>query len=96
MDKILEQSIYEVVVLDIGDGIPELYTLLRSCTEIRMPVLEDEYSKAKILQFEREMNLLGEEDVLKRIVREGEMHDRGRAALCKDSRGAGSDKGSGR
>ena len=36
-----------------------------------MPVLEDEYSKAKLLQFEREMNVLGQEDVLKRIVRKG-------------------------
>lgn len=71
VNKILEQSIYETIVLDIGDGIPELYQLLKSCGEVHMPVLEDEYSKAKLLQFEREMNVLGQEDVLKRIVRKG-------------------------
>lgn len=71
MKKILEQSIYETLVLDISDGIPQLYTLLKHCTEIHMPVLEDEYSKAKILQFEHEMNLLGQEDVLKKIIRKG-------------------------
>jgi hypothetical protein len=71
VNKILEQSIYETIVLDIGDGIPELYQLLKSCAEVHMPVLEDEYSKAKLLQFEREMNVLGQEDVLKRIVRKG-------------------------
>ena len=53
VNKILEQSIYETIVLDIGDGIPELYQLLKSCAEVHMPVLEDDYSKAKLLQFER-------------------------------------------
>lgn len=71
MKKILEQSIYETLVLDISDGVPELYTLLKSCTEIHMPVLEDEYSRAKLLQFEHELNLLGQEDVLKKIIRKG-------------------------
>ena len=71
VNKILEQRIYETIVLDIGDGIPELYQLLKSCAEVHMPVLEDDYSKAKLLQFEREMNVLGQEDVLKRIVRKG-------------------------
>lgn len=71
IDKILEQSIYETVVLDVGDGIPELFTLLKCCTEIHMPVLEDEYSRAKVLQFERELSLLGQEDILKKIIRKG-------------------------
>ena len=53
------------------DGIPELYRVLKCCTEIHMPVLEDEYSQAKIMQFEQEMSLLGEEDVLKKIIRKG-------------------------
>lgn len=71
LDKILEQSIYETLVLDISDGIPELGALLGCCTEIHMPVLEDEYSKAKLMQFEHEMSLLGQENVLKRIIRKG-------------------------
>jgi len=70
-NKILEQSIYETLVLDIGDGIPELHKLLKSCTEVHMPVREDKYSKGKLLQFEHEMNLLGQEDVLKKIIRKG-------------------------
>lgn len=75
MKKILEQSIYETLVLDISDGIPELYTLLKICTEIHMPVLEDEYSQAKLLQFEHEINLLGQEDIQKKIIRKGGAHD---------------------
>lgn len=69
--KILEQSIYETLILDIDEGISELYPLLQICTEIHMPVLEDEYSRAKIRQFEEELSLLGQEDVLKKIARKG-------------------------
>lgn len=71
LNKILEQSIYETLILDIGDGIPELYRILKCCTEIHMPVLEDRFSQAKVTQFERGMRLLGQEDVLKKIVRKG-------------------------
>lgn len=71
LSKVLEQSIYETLILDISDGIPELYRVLRCCTEIHMPVLEDEYSQAKVVQFEQEMSLLGQEDVLKKIIRKG-------------------------
>lgn len=71
MKQILEQSIYETLILDIDEGIPELYCLLEICAEIHMHVLEDEYSKAKIQHFEGEMSLLGHEDILKRIVRKG-------------------------
>ena len=70
-NKILEQSIYDTLVLDIGDFIPELYKLLKCCTELHMLILEDEYSRAKILQFEQEMHLLGQEDILKKIIRKG-------------------------
>ncbi len=71
VNKILEQSIYETIVLDIDDGIQGLYILLKCCTEIHMPVLEDEYSRAKLLQFEREVTLLGQEDIMKKIIRKG-------------------------
>lgn len=75
MKKILEQSIYETLILDISDGIPELYALLKICTEIHLPVLEDEYSRAKLSQFEHELSLLGQEDVLKKVIRTGGVHD---------------------
>lgn len=69
--KILEQSIYETLILDIDEGISGLYHILKCCTEIHMLVAKDRYSQAKLRQFEREASLLGHEDVLKKIVRKG-------------------------
>lgn len=69
--KILEQSIYETLILDIDGGVSGLYHILKFCTEIHMPVAEDRHSQAKLRQFEHEASLLGHEDVLKKISRKG-------------------------
>ncbi len=69
LKQILEQSIYEILILDIDEGISKLYQLLGFCTEIHMPVLEDEYSQAKIRHFENEASLLGQEDLLRKILK---------------------------
>lgn len=71
--KILEQSIYETLILDIDEGISGLYQILKNCTEIHMPVSKEEVSQAKIRQFEHEATILGHEDILKKIVRRGGM-----------------------
>ena len=70
-DRILKESIYETLILDIDEGILQLYPLLEICTEIHMPVLEDNYSQAKIRQFEREARLLGRQDILSKVIRKG-------------------------
>lgn len=69
LKQILEQSIYETIILDIDEGIRDVYELLRICSQIH--VLEDqtEYSLAKMEQFERELTLLGYDDILSKIVR---------------------------
>ncbi len=82
--KILEESIYEVLILDIDEGIPEVLKLLNICTEIHMLWLKDRCGEAKIRQFEREASLLGYEKVLRKVIRK-ECYDRGRATTCKDS-----------
>lgn len=69
LKQILEQSIYEILILDIDEGIPKLYQLLRFCTEIHMLMSEDKYSQAKIRHFESELSLLGQEDILQKIVK---------------------------
>lgn len=69
MDKILEQSIYDTLILDLDEGIPGVYSLLDICTEIHMPVMRDVYAEAKVCQFERELELLGKEKILEKIQR---------------------------
>lgn len=69
IDQILEQSIYDTLILDLDEGISDVYSLLDICTEIHMPILRDAYADAKICQFERELELLGREKILKKIQR---------------------------
>lgn len=66
--RILEESIYDTLILDIDEAIPELPALLEICTQIHMLEADDPYSQAKIRQFQEEMHLLGREDILEKIV----------------------------
>lgn len=68
IEKIMEQSIYEILILDMDEGIRDLYTVLKVCSEICMITAEDEIAKAKLAQFDRELILLGHEDVRRKIV----------------------------
>jgi len=69
LQQIMEQSIYETIILDIDEGIREVYELLELCTEIHLLSDGTGYSSAKIEQFEHELMLLGHENVLDRIIR---------------------------
>lgn len=82
--RILEQSIYDVIILDLDEGLSGVYELLRACTKIYLLYTQDLYGQAKLRQFENEVNLLGYEDILRKLVRK-ERYDRGRAATRKDS-----------
>lgn len=69
IQKIMEQSIYEILILDMDEGIREIYPVLRMCNEIHMPVAGDKVSESKIRQFEDELMLLGYEDIRRKIIR---------------------------
>lgn len=69
LQKIMEQSIYEIVVLDMDEGIRDIYRLLRVCNEIHMLTIDEPVAEAKIAQFETELELLGYEDVRRKIIR---------------------------
>lgn len=69
LKKIMEQSIYETVIVDIDEGIRDIYELLDICSEIHLLEDQSPYSQAKMEQFERELMLLGYEELLKKIIR---------------------------
>lgn len=50
--EIKHNSPYEIVILDMGNGIEEMFRLLDMCKKIYMPVLNDVMSVCKIAQFE--------------------------------------------
>ncbi|MGN1267341.1 MAG: hypothetical protein ACI4UH_05330, partial [Dorea sp.] len=67
--KIMNESIYETIILDIDEGIRHPYQLLKMCTEVHLVTDESVYSRAKERQFEKELLLLGYEDILRKMVR---------------------------
>ncbi len=67
--QIAKQSIYDVVILDLDEGLKDIYGLLRICTEIHVPAIKDMMAEAKLLQMEEELHLLGFDDVKKKMVK---------------------------
>lgn len=67
--QIEEQSIYDVLILDLDEGLRDVYGLLRVCTEIFVPVVKDSLATAKLMQLEDELHLLGFDDVKKKMVK---------------------------
>lgn len=65
--QVLTEGSYEVVILDLDEGIQGVYELLRMCTEIHMPAGTDRIAAAKVFQFEEELHLLGYDDVKQKI-----------------------------
>ena len=68
LTQINKYSIYETLVLDMGDCIQEILEILAVCDEIYMLTLEDQISKSKVFQFEENLKLLGKENILERII----------------------------
>lgn len=52
LKQIVENSLYEVILLDIGESVQGLFQMLELCDRIYMPVLEDSISQGKLRQYE--------------------------------------------
>lgn len=52
-DYLEKKSAYQLVVLDIGNGLDQLFSILDLCTQIYMPVLDDWVSRQKVEQFKK-------------------------------------------
>lgn len=63
------ESTYEIILLDIGEGIENLYDLLEQCDIILTPVKSDVISTAKLAQFEKMLKLWNGQNILERIRR---------------------------
>ena len=55
LDVYKRQSVYSVIILDIGNGMEDVFQLLRLCDQILMPCAEDVYAMAKIAQYQHKM-----------------------------------------
>ncbi len=71
LTSILEETVYETVILDLGESIQGLLEILQFCDKVYMPVLEDGISRQKVQRFEemlRQMGLSGIEQKMERFV----------------------------
>lgn len=66
MREIVESSLYDMVILDVGESIQGLFSLLEMCDCVYMPILEDEISVRKMHQYQKNVEQL-KLDRLKRI-----------------------------
>lgn len=60
---------YDVLILDVGTQIEDVFRILQACRKIYMPVLEDDISRAKLLQFEKNVHALECSDIFEKIQR---------------------------
>lgn len=69
LQEITVNSNYEVIVLDMGNGIDETFQMLDKCSRIYMPVLADVMSACKVAQFENLMRIWDFPQVLAKVVK---------------------------
>ncbi len=68
LDKILEECIYEKVILDLGDSVDGLLDILGQCAAVYTPYIEEPAAKAKLNQYFENLRKMGREDILEKTV----------------------------
>ena len=66
LNEIIKNSSYETIILDLGDGVSDLYALLNECTKIYMPIRNDVMSTSKVRHFEHLMDMWNYNEVIKK------------------------------
>lgn len=64
----MRTSIYEVLILDIGECVQGLYEILKSCDTVYLLTADDPIAASKLAQFEQVMYQLGYGEVWERMV----------------------------
>lgn len=67
-NQILENCIYQKVILDLGDSINGLFQILESCHTVYTPYIEDETARAKMNQYVENLRKTGKEKVLEKTI----------------------------
>lgn len=67
-EQILENSIYQKVILDLGDSINGLFQILEACHTVYTPYIEDEAARAKLNQYAENLRKTGKESVLEKTI----------------------------
>lgn len=88
LQLILEETIYETIILDLGESVQGLMEILQFCDTIYMPVLEDAISKCKVQRFYegvRQMQLEGLVDKIQEFKAVEDMETYARKLIREDT-----------
>ncbi len=66
LEEITSYSSYETVILDIGNTVSDVFSLLAQCSRIYMPVCADRVSRAKVEQYEQLLKEMEYTEILER------------------------------
>ena len=69
LETLRNRKIYKKIILDFGECVQGLWEMLSMCQEIYMPVRTGRIARGKILQFEKNVRMLGREELLERMVK---------------------------
>ena len=69
LQRILEESIYENLVLDLDECVDGFFEILQLCDWVYMPVLEEESSQRKVCSFEETVRRLKRDEILRKTTR---------------------------
>lgn len=59
---------YEFIILDVGEGVNDLFQLLGNCCKIYTVTRDDEFAKAKLDQYEQSLKFNGLEEIAEKTV----------------------------
>lgn len=62
-EKISQQSIYKVIIVDMGNSIQNIFEMMEMCDWIFIPFADDVYAKAKMKQWKYMLNVLKMQDL---------------------------------
>ena len=79
--QILKESIYDILLLDLGECIQGIYEILEDCDEVYLPVADDKTAVSKLRQYEEVLYRLGYEELYGRMIK----CDTSRTAAYEDS-----------
>lgn len=66
--QILDQCIYETIILDLGDSVNGLYQILENCNTVYTPYIEEKTAQAKLAEYTENLRKMGMEGVLEKTI----------------------------
>lgn len=69
IEALVEEGGYEVIILDLSEGMQGLFEILRMCTHVYTLTKDDRYAQAKVEQYEQLLQVCDYDDVLKKTLK---------------------------